>query len=159
MSESLPKWWMLNLTNDERDFFQTLARHPNYAWRSIESLMKDLNWTVEKFAAVAQKHVNSKLVLMKIDKKGQKRMAYWERISHISKSIKRSLTQKRHARPRQNTLGGTPVSTPTTGTGPCTTTPTGGSGSGTPVPGGANPCGTTTPSLYYYNSPFTPDYT
>jgi len=135
MAGSIHKWWMLDLTNDEREFFQILARNPDYAWRSIESLMKELNWTIEKFVKVVQKHVNSKLVLMKVDKKGQKQMAYWERISHISKSIKKPLAQKRHIIPRQNALGGTPSLTPTTGTGSGIASPTG----GIPAPGGAIP--------------------
>jgi len=137
MAGSIHKWWMLDLTNDEREFFQILARNPDYAWRSIESLMKELNWTIEKFVKVVQKHVNSKLVLMKIDKKGQKQMAYWERVSHISKPIKKPSAQKRHIIPRQNTLGGTLI--PTTGNGSV------GSVGGVNPLNPLNPCRITTP--------------
>jgi len=169
MSDQKRKWWELNLTNDEREFFESLARNPSYVWRNVRRFAKELGWDMNKLSSIAQVHVNNKLVLVKTDKRGEKNIAYWERVEPIRKSAKKKLSQKRHSKmgntlssPKRVGIGGTPV-TPTTGSG---TTPT---GTGTSAPpagaqgsGGAMPCSTGSYSPTYTPLPwsyYTPNWT
>ncbi len=93
MNESLSKWWELNLSEDEKLFFENLSRNPKYSWRSIDKLAAELGWPLNKLIGIAQTHVNNKMVLIKTDKSGTKSLAYWERVSSLKQLLEKPVKQ------------------------------------------------------------------
>jgi len=80
------KWWEVAATQDELDLFNLLARNPKYDWRSVDSVLKKLQWTPEKFQQVASPFFRTKIIIEKNSKKGFL-IGYWERVNDINEEI------------------------------------------------------------------------
>ena len=80
------KWWEVAATQDELDLFHLLARHPKYGWRSIESVLKKLGWTPDRFQQVASPFLKMKIIVEKNSKKGFL-IGYWERVDDSNEDI------------------------------------------------------------------------
>jgi len=76
----MKKWWELNITSEENDLFNILARNPDFTWRSVPSLVSELNWAEDRLLKIVDRHVKSKMILIKKNQKGDTCLAYWERV-------------------------------------------------------------------------------
>lgn len=91
---SKKKWWEVARTQDEMDLFNSLARHPKYAWRSGTSLLNELNWDAEKFKRIVSPYLQNSMISVQKKLDGSFCFAYWERIKERSETTGKLVSGK-----------------------------------------------------------------
>ena len=79
--EQRRKWWEIATTQDEVDLFTCLARNPNFDWRTIDGVLKELGWTKEHMDLVIKPFIKNRMIISKHSKKHGMSIAYWERVA------------------------------------------------------------------------------
>lgn len=81
-TEQRKKWWEIVRYQDEIDLFTCIARHPKYAWRSLEGITKSLGWDKEKIDRILKPFIQNRMIIAKQTKEGMS-IAYWERVKEV----------------------------------------------------------------------------
>lgn len=105
----LKKWWEVYPKNtkagdDEYKLFKTLARDPNYEWRSVKILAEKSGLTKTRVEEILDKYHNAGMVFQ--NSKNPELWGYWERVKpELATAKTTSLSQDDKAQRLLNKLG------------------------------------------------------
>lgn len=95
----LNKWWKVYLNDNEKKFFvgkdgkSGIARHPEYKWRSAESLSKESGLSVEKIEKILAKYAKQGMVMQ--NPKNPEQWGYWEVVApNSNEDVKLSISEE-----------------------------------------------------------------
>lgn len=86
------KWWEIYNGDDEKNFFvgkngkSGLARHPDFTWRTTESIAKESGLNKILVEKLIEKHFKTGLVIQHA--KDPEKWAYWENVKRDDKISK-----------------------------------------------------------------------
>jgi hypothetical protein len=75
--------------DEEQRFFIALARHKQYTWRSVASLVKESKLSKERVEQIIQKYYKKNMVFANPNSEDQ--WGYWERNPEMLNSDKKSI--------------------------------------------------------------------